>query len=417
MRAPICLYALICGLVACSSNSSGDDSPKTITPAPDGDASACPGTTASTGATATVQTVPTALHIEGGFTMQAIARVNGARQVAALPNGDLLVATGGTNVYLVPHADGDHGFYAPVKFATIDDAPVAGVAFDASSCRVYIGTNHGVYALTYTDGATSGTPSGPIALLRQQNDASHATTGLAVSGNKLYVSVGSSCNACVETDPTRATVQVMNLDGSNMTTYAKRFRNPIVLTTNPETGVVWGGGAGQDGIAAGHPFEIFDAVTAHAAGADYGWPDCEENHQDYGSGKDCANQVVPRVAMPAYTTVIGAAFYPTNQTGAHTFPTSKRGGAFVAMHGSWHEDGSGDLFAPSVAWVAMNGDTPAVAADWGDSHAQWSEFIGGFQSADGQSRVARPTGIAVGAQGSLFVADDQNGLIFRIRPQ
>jgi len=64
----------------------------------------------------------------------------------------------------------------------------------------------------------------------------------------------------------------------------------------------------------------------------------------------------------------------------------------------------------------MNGDTPATPVDWNDPSKQWREFVGGFQLSDGSTRIGRPTGIAVGAQGSLFIADDQNGLVYRVRP-
>jgi glucose/arabinose dehydrogenase len=410
MRRSVILTALVCGLAACSAD-------KNATPPPAPDPTACPGTTLSAGTTTNAPNVPSALSIVNGFQLQAIARVSGARELAALPNGDLIVGTGGTSVYLIPHADLDDGFYQPIKFATIDDAPAAGVAFDPSTCRVYVGTNHGVYSIAYTDGATTGTVSGPIALVRQENDGGHATTSLTVSGDKLYVSVGSSCNDCVESDKTRATVQVMNLDGSGMTTYAKRYRNAMAVTTNPATGAVWAGGAGQDELPLGHPYESFDPITLRGPGADYGWPDCNENRNDFGQGKNCTNVVVPRIAMPAYSTLIGAAFYPSNQTGAHVFPGSHRGSLFIGMHGSWHTDANGHLFSPpSVAWLQMNGDEPAIAVNWDDPHAQWNEFIGGFQNADGQSRVARPTGLAVGSQGSLFIADDGGGIVFRVRP-
>jgi glucose/arabinose dehydrogenase len=45
-----------------------------------------------------------------------------------------------------------------------------------------------------------------------------------------------------------------------------------------------------------------------------------------------------------------------------------------------------------------------------------SEFIGGFQPNGNLVRVGRPSGIAVGPKGSLFVSDDQTGLVYRIRP-
>jgi glucose/arabinose dehydrogenase len=159
-----------------------------------------------------------------------------------------------------------------------------------------------------------------------------------------------------------------------------------------------------------------DDVSRHAGIANYGWPECEQNHDAYGSGANCADTVAPIVEFPAYATHIGATFYPVNQTGAYAFPKRYRGALFVASHGSWHKKPGGALAAqPEVAYVAMHGDTPATPVNWNDPSVQLKVFVGGFQSG-GTARSARPTGIAVGVRGSLFVADDQNGLVYRIRP-
>jgi len=96
-------------------------------------------------------------------------------------------------------------------------------------------------------------------------------------------------------------------------------------------------------------------------------------------------------------------------TGLTTVPIIA-GGAFVAMHGSWHMP----PVAPRVAFVAFRGGRAAKPIDWSDPNVQWSEFLGGFQT--GLWRIGRPTGVAVGPEGSLFVADDQAGAIYRIRP-
>jgi glucose/arabinose dehydrogenase len=64
----------------------------------------------------------------------------------------------------------------------------------------------------------------------------------------------------------------------------------------------------------------------------------------------------------------------------------------------------------------MTGDTPKTPVNWSDPSAQWTEFLGGCQSSDGKARIARPTGIAVGPSGTLFVGDDLEGLVYRIRP-
>jgi glucose/arabinose dehydrogenase len=203
---------------------------------------------------------------------------------------------------------------------------------------------------------------------------------------------------------------MMHLDGSGITPKAVRIRNAIALAVNPATGTLWAGVAGQDELPHGHPYENFDAVTSHPGVVDYGWPYCYENRQPVGT-HDCSSVAVARVVFPAYETPIGATFYPTNVHGRYAFPVAYRGGAFVTLHGSWHQP----PVPPRVVFVPMAGDEPRTHVNWNDPNTQWQEFVGGFQSADG-SRSARPAGVAVGPDGSLFVSDDQSGNIFRIRP-
>jgi glucose/arabinose dehydrogenase len=363
-------------------------------------------------------TLPEGIAAAPGFTVEVVASVPGARQIAALPNGDLLVATNGANVVYVPRADAPRPG-EPIVFAALSaEAPVQGVAFHEPSCNVFVATQFGVYRVPYEDAQSTGQLGTAIARVREGGSQGHSTTSVAVAGKYLFAGVGSSCNACTETDPTRATVQRMNLDGSGMETYAKRIRNPIALTTNPLAGTLWAGNAGQDGLPEGHPYEFFDAVTAHPLGADYGWPDCEENNVAYARGADCAGAVAPRVVLPAYSTLVGAAFYPTSPTGAHAFPPAYRGSALVAARGAWHETAGGGYFSPPrVVAVAMSGDAPKVAVDWSNPGAQWTELVSGFETPDRKVRRGRSTGIAVGRDGSVYVGDDVNGFVYRIRPR
>ncbi|MBV9276966.1 MAG: hypothetical protein JOZ97_01875, partial [Candidatus Eremiobacteraeota bacterium] len=231
------------------------------------------------------------------------------------------------------------------------------------------------------------------------------------ANGKLYASVGSSCNVCdPEVDATRATIQQMNPNGKALAPRAIHIRNAIALATNPVTGAVWAGVAGQDELAQGHPYEIFDPITLHQGVADYGWPYCYEDRRATTATHHCGDVVVPRVVFPAYDTPIGAVFYPANPKGRYAFPRRYWGGAFVTMHGSWHQP----PVAPRVVFVPMHGDTPLKPVDWQNPNVQWSEFVGGFQSPSGD-RIGRPTGIAVGPQGDLFVADDAADAIYRIR--
>jgi glucose/arabinose dehydrogenase len=353
-----------------------------------------------------------ALHVPSGFLVSKIAQVGAARQLAALPNGDLIVGTGGTTVAIVPNAESPGAAGTPSTFATINEAPTQGVAYGGG--YVFIASQFGVYRIPYSTGAQSGTPQ-KIASLRPGGNVGHVSSSVTVSGSALYVSVGSSCNSCVETDPTRATIQRMGLDGSGMTAQARRWRNAIGITTDPTTGTVWAGGAGQDYLLQGHPYEYVDAVSTRAAPADYGWPDCEENRVAYTQGANCSNVVVPPIVVPAYSTIIGVAVYPASQTGAYVFPAAWRGGLFVSMHGSWHAQNGVAIAPPHVAFVPLSGNAPARAVNWNDPTTQWNDFFTGFQNASG-ARIGRSTGVAVGSQGSLFVADDDSGSIYRIRP-
>jgi glucose/arabinose dehydrogenase len=382
-----------------------------------GPGAACSGALHSTNATLPSLFATPALTVSSGFTIQAIAYVLYARQLAALPNGDLLVGTLSSDVYLVPNAEASGAAGAAVKFATMAESPAQGIAFERSSCTIYVGTGTGIYAIPYADAQQSATPGQAIARVRPGGVSGHITTSVAFAGGMLYASVGSSCNVCTETDPTRATVQVMAADGSNMSTRASRIRNAIALATNPATGTLWAGVAGQDALPIAHPYELFDGVTLHPGIADYGWPDCEENNHAYQPGANCASTVAPLIELPAYSTLIGAAFYPLSPSGPHAFSTAFWGGVFVAAHGSWHKDAAGRYIAPPrVVFVPMNGDAPKTAVDWSDPTRQWVDFVTGFQGTDGVTRVGRPTGVAVGSAGSLFVADDGTGYIYRIRP-
>ncbi len=349
--------------------------------------------------------------VPDGFTLETIAHVNGARELAVAGNGDLFVGTNGNAVHVVPNAQGVPG---PARvFTQVDDRPVAGVTIHGDT--MYLGAQFGVYALPYRAGDES-PRSAPrkIATLRPSGvSRDHVTATVAVSGETLYASVGSSCNNCQpDLDATRATIQAMHLDGTQMAAKAEHIRNAIALTVDPQTGALWTGVAGQDELEHGHPYEIVDDVSAHTGRVDYGWPNCVEDRKPADGSHDCSKVAVPRIALPAYETPVGMTFYPSGTGGRYDFGPHYQGGVFVALHGSWHSP----PVPPRVVFIPMHGDEPATPVDWSDPTKQWHEFVGGYQAPDG-TRVGRPTGVAVGTDGSLFVADDDSGNIYRIRPK
>jgi glucose/arabinose dehydrogenase len=438
LAARVLPIALTCALAACGGGSGGGGStPPTSGPpaaglapgggggstaAPSASPSAAPAATpiATAAPSPTPSPLPTVagLTAASGFAVSAIAAVGSARELAFLPNGDLLVGTSGSQVVIVPHPDAAGTAGAPATFYDTGDAPSAGVAYGPDG-NVYIGSQHSVWRLAYHGGDQS-EPAGSalrIGVLRTSTvRQDHITTSVAVSQTAVYASVGSSSNSTwPEIDVTRATIQTIPLGSTTMSTRAAQVRNGIGLAIDPATGHLWVAGAGQDNLAYGHPYEYADDVDAHPGTANYGWPFCEENHVQEEAGMDCSQQAVPLVEFPAYATHIGLTFYPSNQTGAYAFPAHYRGGLFVTSHGSWH---CCPATLPDVAFVPMSGDTPLTPVNWNDPAAQWELFLHAPGDAvGGTSYFARPTGIAVGPQGSLFVADDQRGAIYRIRPQ
>jgi glucose/arabinose dehydrogenase len=368
--------------------------------------------------------VPSGLSVPSGFGILTIARIPKARELASLPGGDLLVGTTGRDVYIVPNAE-RFTPGRPQVFATMPDDIAAGVAFSARRCEIFIATERAVYATPYTGDRHVTGDLRPIARVRtgpiapNSDGDVHSTTSVAFSDatDTLYVSVGSSCNACTEADATRAAIFTMTPTGGSVTKRAARIRNAIALTADPATGALWAGDAGQDDLPSGHPFEFLDDVSSHSGLADYGWPACEERRLAYVAGADCAKTVEPLIELPAYSTIIGAVFYPREHAGTFAFPDAYRGALFATAHGSWHAGGNGGYAAePQVVTITMRDGRPATPVDWRDSHVQWRSFIRGFQPGP-RERIGRPTGIAVGAQGSLFVGDDQAGAIYRVRPE
>ncbi len=420
---PLAAFFAACGGGSGSAGGGQQAPPPTVVATVPVSATGC--ITKSAPSAAGAQSAPAGLHVPAHFIIQTIANVPGARELAALPNGDLLVGSQGDTYFIVRAAQHASGSIAPATFASIPDNPDNGVAFSQSRCTIYFATQHGIYSTAYTTGDQTALGVKQIAHVRTGEVAPnsdgdvHSTSSVAFSDMEqlLYAGVGSSCNACVEVDPTRATVQQMTPTGGSMHTRATRYRNAIGLAVDPVNGHLWAGGAGQDSLPTWHPYEFADDVSSRTGVADYGWPECEENHRAYAPGANCASVVIPLIAFPAYTTIIGMTFYPLQPSGKYAFPASYAGGLFITRHGSWHTP-NGCTVAPEVDFVPMrNGVAPASAVNWSNPTTQYRPFVTGFQpGCPASSRIGRPTGIAVSPDGSLFIADDQTGNIYRVRP-
>jgi glucose/arabinose dehydrogenase len=151
-------------------------------------------------------------------------------------------------------------------------------------------------------------------------------------------------------------------------------------------------------------------------GADFGWPECYfDGFQkklvlapEYGGdGKKigvCADKRAPVAFFPAHWAPNDMLIY----TGK-AFPAPYQGGAFIAFHGSWNR-------AP-----APQGGYNVVFQPLADGKASGSfiVFADGFAGAIKEPGGAafRPTGLALAADGALFISDDMHGRIWRVTYQ
>ena len=226
---------------------------------------------------------------------------------------------------------------------------------------------------------------------------SHVTrTVLVGPDGRLYVSIGSSCNVCVEEDERRAAVMVYEIDGSGGQVFARGLRNAVGLATHPETGELWATNNGRDWLGDDNPPETVYIVRQ---GRDYGWPHCHNGRikdPDYGQDGSCDGVEPPVVEFQAHSAPLGLAFYTGTQ-----FPEEYHGDLFVAFHGSWNRS------QPTGYKVVR---IPLVE---GQPTGEVLDFATGWLQ-DADTAPGRPVGLVVAPDGSLLVSDDKAGIVYRI---
>jgi glucose/arabinose dehydrogenase len=216
----------------------------------------------------------------------------------------------------------------------------------------------------------------------------------------LYVGVGSSGNVGVEPEP-KATIQRFDADGSNQTTVAAGMRNPTALAFHPQTGELWAVVQERDGLGDNLPS---DYLTRVQPGGFYGWPYAYiGRHPQPGFANLAPDKVeatiTPDLLFTAHSSLLDLVFYEADQ-----FPTEYRGNLFIAVKGSWNRS------------VPTGYKIVRVPFKDGRPEGYYENFATGFW-ASGEERAevwGRPAALAVAKDGSLLVADDTGGTIWRI---
>lgn len=264
--------------------------------------------------------------------------------------------------------------------------------------RLLTATPSTVYASTVS---ADGSVSKPKAIATGFIDEpSHNMRTLAIGPDgRLYLSIGSTCNVCVEATPEIAAMLVMKADGTDRKVFASGLRNTIGFDWHPDTHALFGADHGSDNIGDDIPPEELNLLEE---GKDYGWPWAWGDRQPHPhmNGPRKAEKVAastsPALEFPAHSAPIQFKFYPRSDG----LPGVSRGDAFVTFHGSWNRTRPQGY---KVALVKFEGGKPV----------SFSDFLSGFLL-DDDRQFGRPTGLGVLKDGSLLVADDNGGRIFRV---
>ncbi|WIG60074.1 MAG: L-sorbosone dehydrogenase [Ktedonobacterales bacterium] len=368
---------------------------------PTGDTSRAP-TTAATGASGspsatsgTAQPAVSYLHAPAGFRITLYASgLKTPRFITFGPDGTLYVAQmGGGSVLAL--RDPNHTGKATAKTTVASglNLPSSVVVYQGA---LYVGEGSQVTRFALGPDGTTVTGKQVIVPDLPTGGRHFTRTVLIGPDGRLYVSIGSSCNNCFETDPHRAAVWVWNLDGSGGRLYAKRLRNAVGMAINPLNQQIWVTDMGRDYLGDNSPPETIYALQD---GGNYGWPVCQAGNivdPDLGSAGSCDGVIQPLIRMQAHSAPLALAFYT-----ASAFPQQWRG-LFVAFHGSWNRSvptGYKLVFVP----LTPQGQIAGPAQD----------FVTGWLQSNGDVR-GRPVGLAVGPDGALYVSDDADGNIYRI---
>ena len=339
--------------------------------------------------------------------------IGGARMMAFGPDGNLYVTDSRAGkVLMLPDRDHDGKADEIVPVADGLNAPNGLVFIDG---QLLVGNQDGIVRLERKNGAGPATGITPVIPDLPSGGHTLKTVKLGPDGY-LYLNVGSSCNVCVESDPTRATIQRYTVEGRPAgalatlgrhkpnAVWATGLRNAQGLAWHPETGALYATNDGADmraDVKGGPPNdelppEHFNLIEA---GKNYGWPYCwGDRHPDPNFPAEpgyCERTQPPAVTFPSHSTPIGMTFLDR----AAAFPAEYRDDAIVALHGSWNRAQPSGY---KLVRVKFKDGKPVEVTD----------FATGWLSARGA--WGRPVDVIVGPDGVLFVSDDRAGIIYRI---
>lgn len=339
------------------------------------------------------------LQIAPGFQISIYADgLPGARMLLLTPAADLLVSQPRSNRVMLLPRDSNQDHRADGSSVLLEDLNRPhGLAL--SDGYLYIAETDAIGRIAFNTqkGTTEGVYQRIVENLPAGGNHWSRSIGFGPDG-RLYLSIGSSCNVCLEEDERRATMMSFNPDGTDARIFATGLRNSVGFDWAPWDGALYATDNGRDWLGDDFPPCELNRIEP---GGFYGWPFINGAgilDPDYGKGKEdlLAQAHSPVFDFAAHNAPLGIRFNRSTSLGP-----DYRQSAFVALHGSWNRSSPDGYKLVSLHWDEKGAITSR-------------DLISGFH-ANGKI-LGRPVDLAQRTDGALLVSDDFAGVIYLIRP-
>jgi glucose/arabinose dehydrogenase len=332
------------------------------------------------------------IKLPPGFEIAVFAgNVPNARQMALSPKGILFVGSREAGkVHAVVDQNRDLKADRVYTIASGLNMP-SGVAFRDGA--LYVAEISRVLRFDDIEAHLKNPPRPVVVNDRFPSDRHHGWKFIAFGPDGLlYIPVGAPCNIC-ETDSGRyANIMRMQPDGSALEVFATGVRNSVGFDWHPDTRQLWFTDNGGDNLGDNIPPDELN--RAHKKGMHFGYPYCHGGSiadPQFGEARKCSEFISPEAKLGPHVAALGMRFYRGSM-----FPAEYRNRVFIAEHGSWNRS---EKIGYRITTVNPGTERYEVFAEgWLQGEQAWG----------------RPADILVMPDGSLLVADDRAGAIYRI---
>ncbi len=333
------------------------------------------------------------VKLPAGFKIEVYASgLPEARQMAWGDKGTLFVGSfGATNVYAVTEKDGKREVKTVLKGLTMP----TGLAFRDGALYVVA-----IDKLLRYDNAEDHLDKLPDPVVAYDDMPSYVAHGwkylVADKDGKFFIPFGPPFNIGL---PPTSLSQVRRVDPKTglAEIVALGVRNSVGGDVDPRSGDYWFTENARDWVSDDLPSDKLNHISH--LGEHFGYPYCHQGDMPdpkFALGHKCSEFTPPVVNLGAHVAPLGMKFY----TGAQ-FPAEYKNNILIAEHGSWNRH------------VYQGGRIVRVTVDADGKNAKHEVFADGFITGK-QEYMGRPDDILQAKDGSILVADDWAGAIYRI---